>query len=293
MSYSRTTVQGFTPHLFIGIGETCAFYTLRETYLHETFIRGAGPMGGAVVNGVYQGTVSREVRSFHHQNLSQDAAEAIEKAEMIARRMGMDLRGATLEKIEREMRDIHRRDEEQMRAARTQAAWDAVYRQDTVFDPQIMDGLTRTHRCTFVFGKYAGKTFAEVNEFDRDYLEFMARDDAYGRDEEMELRRLSLETFLENHAPALVLNDDHFGTIGTRYDIDLTVTFVRPVQSYYGMSLLIKGHDADGHRFTTFYSGNKFDPKVGETYSLKATVKDHDDYDGINQTMLTRIAVQS
>ena len=293
MAYSRETVLGFQPHLFIGIGETCAFYTLRETYLHETFIRGEGPMGGAVVNGVYQGTVNREVRSFHHQNLSTDAAEAVEKAEMIARRMGITLRGATVEKIERDMREIHRRDSEQMLAARRQKAYQAIHRIDAIFDPQMMENLTRTHRCTFVFGKYAGKTFAEVNEFDRDYLEFMAKADGRDLSAEMELRRLALETFLENNAPALVLSNDHFGAVGTRYEIDLTVTFVLPVDSMYGTSLLIKGHDADGHRFTTFYAGNKFDPKIGETYTVKATVKDHDEYKGENQTMLTRIAVQS
>lgn len=42
MAFNNTQVRGFTPSLYIGIGETCAFYTLRETYLHETFIPGAG-----------------------------------------------------------------------------------------------------------------------------------------------------------------------------------------------------------------------------------------------------------
>ena len=57
-----------------------AFYTLRETYLHRTYVPGDGPGGNAVVNGVYQGTVLEEVRSFHHFNLSTDADEAFAKA---------------------------------------------------------------------------------------------------------------------------------------------------------------------------------------------------------------------
>jgi hypothetical protein len=292
MAYSRETVQGFKPTMFIGVGATTAFFTLRETYLHETFIRGPGPMGGCVVNGVYQGTVNREIRSFHHQNLSQDPVEAYEKALMLARQHGLELT-STLESCKAEMRQITRANAEEMQARREYAAAQANHRVDVFADRWMMENLVRTPRCTFARGKHAGKTFAEVNKFDRGYLEFMAKDDDYDMTPEAELRKIALQTFLENHESELNLRDDHFGEIGQRIEIDLTVTFVRPVDSMYGTSLLIKGHDADGHRFTTFYAGNKFDPKIGETYTVKATVKDHDEYKGENQTMLTRIAVQS
>ena len=52
----------FTPTLFVGIGGHYNFFTLRETYLHTTYIRGEGDMGGCVLNGVYQGTIQTEVQ---------------------------------------------------------------------------------------------------------------------------------------------------------------------------------------------------------------------------------------
>lgn len=290
MAFNRETVSGFTPHLFIGIGRTCAFYTLRETYLHEVFIRGEGPMGGAVVNGVYQGTVHREVRSFHHFNLSQDIDEAFEKAEIAARQMGLELR-ATRDGMREEMREIKRRDADQMHAARVAAAMEANYRVDVFADRWTMDDLTQVHRNTFRFGKHAGKTFAEVNEFDRDYLEFMAKDDGRFLSPADELRRLALETFLEIHpAGGIPEIDDYFGEIGTRYEMTLTVKNIIPIQSDYGTSLLLKMVDEAGHRFTSFYSGNALDPKAGDTLRVKATVKNHEEYRGTSSTIINRIA---
>jgi len=73
----------FKPSLFIDIGADNHFYTLRETYLHTTYVR-PGEMGNAIVNGVYQGTIAEEVRSFHHFNLSQNPEDAIAKAKSFA-----------------------------------------------------------------------------------------------------------------------------------------------------------------------------------------------------------------
>jgi hypothetical protein len=289
MSFNQDQVRGFTPSLFIGIGETCAFYTLRETYLHETYLPSDTAMGGCVLNGSYQGEVIREVRSFHHFNLAQDQVEAFEKAQAVARELGMDLI-TKREALSTMMRDIKRRDEEQMRAARLEAAVRANEYVDTHADRWMMENLTTTPRNTFRIGKHAGKTFAEVNQFDRDYLEFMAvADDRFSKPES-ELRRLCLETFLEKTPAVLIETDDHFGTIGDRVTIDVTIKSVKVLHTDYGTTLLIKMVGSEGHRFTSFYSGNKFNPKAGETFTVKATIKDHDDYDGINQTLLNRIA---
>ena len=46
-------MSNFIPSLFIGIGETGALFTLRETYEHVYYGR------GEVVNGVFNGTVER------------------------------------------------------------------------------------------------------------------------------------------------------------------------------------------------------------------------------------------
>lgn len=290
MAFNNTQVRGFTPSLYIGIGETCAFYTLRETYLHETFIPGAGDMGGCVMNGVYQGTVQREVRSFHHFNLAQDMDEAFEKAQAVSRELGLDLT-TKREAMSTMMRDIVRRGEEEMRAERIAQSERANAYVDQYADRWVMENLTVTHRNSFGYGKYAGKTFAEINAFDRDYLNYMvAAPVGYDDKPEKELRRLCLETFLEKTSAGLIETDAHFGTVGDRVTIDVTVKAVKVLHTDYGTTLLIKLVGSEGHRFTSFYSGNKFNPKAGETFTIKATIKGHDDYDGINQTMLNRIA---
>ena len=290
MSFNKETVRGFTPSLYIGIGETCAYYTLRETYLHENYIPSGGDMGGCVHNGVYQGEVVREVRSHHLFNLAQDMEEAFEKATAYARDTGLDLT-TKREALSTMMRDIVRRGEEEMRAERIEQSERANAYVDQYADRWVMENLTTTHRNTFGYGKYAGKTFAEINAFDRDYLNYMVHAPVgYDDKPEKELRRLCLETFLEKTSAGLIETDDHFGTIGDRVTIDVTVKSVKVLHTDYGTTLLIKLVGSEGHRFTTFYSGNKFNPKAGEKFTVKATIKDHDDYDGINQTVVNRIA---
>lgn len=114
MSAHYANGRQFVPHLFIGVGLTGAYFTLRMTNLR--YIPGEGPMGNAIVNGVYQGTV--EVGSEHLFNLSQDADEAFEKAQA-AQEMALRL-SSTRESLDQEMREIQRATAEQMaeRAAR-------------------------------------------------------------------------------------------------------------------------------------------------------------------------------
>ncbi len=106
-------MKNFQPSLFVGIGDTQAYYTLRETYLEEIHIPGEGPSGNAVVNGVYQGYIRYEVRSFHHFNLSQDAAEAIDKGKAASLKIGLPF-SCSQKKIEAEMREIKRRTAEEI-----------------------------------------------------------------------------------------------------------------------------------------------------------------------------------
>ena len=98
--------MAFVPHLYIGVGETGAFFTLRETYLHERYANGCR---------------YTEVRSFHHFNLSQDADEAFEKARAFAERNLIQL-NTTREQLTEQMRDIQRANAEELerreRAAR-------------------------------------------------------------------------------------------------------------------------------------------------------------------------------
>lgn len=71
----------------------------------------------------------------------------------------------------------------------------------------------------------------------------------------------------------------------------LTVVFVKEFESTYGVTYLIKFKDEKGNVFIWWTSA--IYPEVGEIYELKATVKAHEMYGNVKQTVLTRGAVIS
>jgi len=79
------------------------------------------------------------------------------------------------------------------------------------------------------------------------------------------------------------------GTIGDKITADVEVLAAKWVSSYYGSSLLVRMVDDVGNTFTTFYSGYKFEPKVGDKFTIKGTVKAHKEFKGWKNTMLTRV----
>ena len=80
----------------------------------------------------------------------------------------------------------------------------------------------------------------------------------------------------------------HFGTVGKREVFAVEVIDVVSHESDYGVTHIHRMRDEAGNRATWFSSGTKLDPG---TYDIKATVKKHDAYQGIPQTVLTRCAV--
>ena len=49
--------------------------------------------------------------------------------------------------------------------------------------------------------------------------------------------------------------------------------------------------DDSGNTFSTFYSGCKFDPEVGDKFTIMGTVKAHKEFKGWKSTMLIRVKV--
>ena len=82
------------------------------------------------------------------------------------------------------------------------------------------------------------------------------------------------------------------GTVGQRLTTDVTVKFVRAVGTDYGTSYLVSMTDADGNTLKTFSSGQfGYDAEVGQTLTIKGTVKNHEVYNDTKQTLLTRVAL--
>jgi len=80
---------------------------------------------------------------------------------------------------------------------------------------------------------------------------------------------------------------EHVGEIKERIEFEAEVTGVYGTEGYYGHTDIVKFKDNDGNQFTWFASGYT-DLARGDRMSIKGTVKKHDEYRGIKQTVLTR-----
>lgn len=81
-----------------------------------------------------------------------------------------------------------------------------------------------------------------------------------------------------------------FGEVGKRDVFTLTVLKVIDLQSDFGASHLHRFMDEKGNVATWFSSSTTLE--IGKTYQIKGTVKKHEEYKGIKQTMLTRCSVE-
>lgn len=101
-------------------------------------------------------------------------------------------------------------------------------------------------------------------------------------------------------------DSEHFGTVGKRETFELTVTRIGNFEGYYGVTWVVGFEDNDGNRAVWFSSNlpkvgyltnDQFgdalvheELAIGETVTVKATVKEHGEYKGAKQTVLTRCA---
>jgi hypothetical protein len=93
----------------------------------------------------------------------------------------------------------------------------------------------------------------------------------------------------------------HIGSPKDRLTMDLTLVSLREVSGHYGVSILHRFEDSAGNALVWFASNPEIIPapehghgemremNVGETLSLKFTVKGHDDFNGRNQTKVVRV----
>lgn len=78
---------------------------------------------------------------------------------------------------------------------------------------------------------------------------------------------------------------NHVGEVGQRILIETTITFSKGFEGFYGTTFINSLEDAEGNVF--IYRGNCIGEK-GDKLTLKATVKEHGEYDGVRQTVISR-----
>ncbi len=82
-----------------------------------------------------------------------------------------------------------------------------------------------------------------------------------------------------------------FGEVGKKVQFRATVVGIKELETQFGVSTMIK-FVTGGSLAVWFASGNKSDSfEIGKEYELKGTVKKHEVYKELNQTILTRVSV--
>lgn len=283
-----TDQTAYTPVLFIDVGEHGHFFTLRETYLHP--VPGPGPMGNAVVNGVYQG--SWEVRSFHHFNLSQDPDEAFEKAQKASANMGLKL-STSRESLMDELAAVRRATAEELdRRERERLERVAQWEKEREAEDEAKREKVRGGK--FAIGPFADKEFKEAS---RGYITWLI--DTLPDFEDGSLMKLTAEE-VARRVPEMALPKAapgvYVGEPKKRMEFEVTVvrryTFVRESWSGYGseaVNIITMIDKATGAALVS--KSAAFFAEEGEELKIKATVKEHAEYRDQAQTVIQRIKV--
>lgn len=86
--------------------------------------------------------------------------------------------------------------------------------------------------------------------------------------------------------------NEFVGTIGERITIEATIKYINYIEGFYGTTTLYTLVGSDGHLYKWFSSNHGLgDSTDGTIFTLKGTIKDHDEYNGLRSTVLTRCAV--
>jgi hypothetical protein len=81
-----------------------------------------------------------------------------------------------------------------------------------------------------------------------------------------------------------------FGTVGEKVTFKATIISLKELESQWGLTTLVKFVTDEGNVGVWFASGSVSDEwDTDETVELKGTIKAHQNYQGLNQTVLTRM----
>jgi hypothetical protein len=84
--------------------------------------------------------------------------------------------------------------------------------------------------------------------------------------------------------------NEYFGVMKKRYDLELQVVRKMAFETMYGTTHFHIFEDQHGRAYVWF-SSRETNCEVGDFVKIRGTVKDHKEYRGVNQTVLTRCAI--
>tara|TARA_Y100001937_G_scaffold13157_1_gene17212 strand:+ start:13346 stop:14143 length:798 start_codon:yes stop_codon:yes gene_type:complete len=174
-------------------------------------------------------------------------------------------------------------------------------------DPRRQHDLSLIAKGEMPFGKYSGQAIADIpieyfanwyldGDIDtkrsctvkeRIRLQLLSR-----RDEFMAVvdANASAEARRQAEIEAKRSQSMHVAKIGDRIDIRATIQVCKQIDGFYGISYFMILENKGGDVFKYVGSANLGDK--GQTITLKATVKDHCEYDQVKQTVISRPKIQ-
>ncbi|MGB8404416.1 MAG: hypothetical protein WCE30_10165 [Mycobacterium sp.] len=219
---------------------------------------------GAAVNSVL-------AYAYAHTNQGRNYVPAGADGESTGDRVRMSLFG-----------DTHRLREAERQYYRDKAAEAATFLDDAELLAAIKDAVSET---------------GEDTDYGRNLRVILAGESVSGRNVgilaslvKVYARRMQIEAERKANPPA----KGFIGQIKERIrNITLALTAVREIDGRYGTTTLFIGRTGDGHVIKWFASGT-FKYEIGDTLKVEAaTVKDHENYQGQDQTVITRAKIDT
>lgn len=93
----------------------------------------------------------------------------------------------------------------------------------------------------------------------------------------------------EKDAEGLNLKNEYYGEVGKRMDFNLKCVACYISEGFYGITYINKFIDEEGRTFVWFTSTKGF--QQGEEAVIKGTIKEHSEFNGEKQTVLTRCKI--
>jgi hypothetical protein len=91
----------------------------------------------------------------------------------------------------------------------------------------------------------------------------------------------------EEKKEAIIYSDSYLGKIKDRIEMNVTLLNIKKIDGYYGVTYLHSFIDSDNHYLVWF--GTKLcSNEINSSFRMKATIKDHREYNGIKQTIINR-----
>jgi len=140
---------------------------------------------------------------------------------------------------------------------------------------------TESHLNDYFYNLY---TMAESGEVEyKDFGYIVSLIPSYQRD----VAKATEKTRKEHKGEA---KDEHFGEIKKREMFNFVCRNKFYTEGYYGVTVIHSFVDEEG-REAVWFASKESDIEIGESYKVKATVKEHGEYHGKAQTVVTRVAV--